>query len=286
MFHKFYNRVIILGTLIAKTALYIGSGQDSYMPSGVQGALLKDAFSQPYIPGSSIKGVLRSFLESIQDTRNSGCFMGGACTSKYSDAKGRTELSNEISMIVRKHNEKYNDELILQYVAETIAAKSCPACSLFGSSQIAGKVKIADAVLVDQTTVLKPDIRNGVAIERDTRTAKGSALYDMEAIPAGTRFQLKIIIDNLTQEDAIIFGNLLEFFALGGIFLGGRIRSGLGSVYSDGISVIITAVDENSIFPKQRESVEVDKNKIATTLPALLKNIYALPPIDRRKINV
>ena len=137
MFDKFYNRLEISGKLVATTALYIGAGQDSYMPSAVQGALLRDSQSQPYIPGSSIKGVLRSFLESVQDQENA-CYMGKTCTREYQDGKKRKTLLTEMM------NETKNDELAQKYTAETIAAIACPACRLFGSGQMAGKVKIAD----------------------------------------------------------------------------------------------------------------------------------------------
>ena len=276
MFDIFYSRVDIYGEILADTALYIGAGQDSYMPSGVQGVLVKDARSQPYIPGSSIKGVFRSFLESIQKIDGTACYMGETCTGAFRDGEKRRELLDEIS------EPGMAEEKILKLAAETLEALSCDACRLFGSGRIAGKVKIADAVLLDQINLLKPDVRNGVAIDRDTRTAVSGALYDMETVPAGTRFKLHLIADNLTDYEASLLGGLLEHFACGGLLLGGRSRSGLGNVSVENLSVQIT-VKKDGIIPARQEKIDIETLNIANSLTKMLECYFAPLPQDRRK---
>ena len=281
MFDRFYSRVDIFGELLAKTALYIGAGQDSYMPSGVQGVLIKDAQSQPYIPGSSIKGVLRSFLESIQKTDEAACFMGETCTGAYSDGDKRRELLNDI------REPGMEEEEVFKLAAETIEKLSCDSCRLFGSGRIAGKIKFADAVLVVQNNLFMPDIRNGVAIDRDTRTAKGRALFDMETIPAGTRFKLHLIADNLTCNEASLLGGLLEHFASGGLLLGGRSRSGLGNVSVENLSIQITAKNKGGVPTRLKpEPIDIDTSNIVDSLTKLLENHFAPQPQDRRKQRV
>ena len=67
MFDKFHNRLRIDAVLVAETGLHIGAGEDSYQPTAINGSVLRDASGQPYIPGSSLKGVLRAFLASVLD---------------------------------------------------------------------------------------------------------------------------------------------------------------------------------------------------------------------------
>ena len=54
----------ITGTLELLTGLHIGAGKDSIEIGGVDMPVIKDARTQePYIPGSSLKGKMRSLLE-------------------------------------------------------------------------------------------------------------------------------------------------------------------------------------------------------------------------------
>ncbi len=64
MFNTFRNRLEIIGTLSTITALRIGAGSDPE-PTGSDLPVIKDASGDPYIPGSSFKGAMRSRLESF-----------------------------------------------------------------------------------------------------------------------------------------------------------------------------------------------------------------------------
>lgn len=54
----------ITGELVLETGLHIGSGRDAVEIGGVDSPVIKHPYTQqPYIPGSSLKGKLRSLLE-------------------------------------------------------------------------------------------------------------------------------------------------------------------------------------------------------------------------------
>lgn len=54
----------IQGVLVLETGLHIGSGRDAVEIGGVDSPVIKHPYTQqPYIPGSSLKGKLRSLLE-------------------------------------------------------------------------------------------------------------------------------------------------------------------------------------------------------------------------------
>jgi CRISPR-associated RAMP protein (TIGR02581 family) len=231
MYHRFKSRVTVSATLKAETALYIGAGQESFTPMAVQGSLLKNQREEPYIPGSSLKGVLRSFLESVQEE---SCERGQQCAEKYRTRELRDETRGELS-----------EE---QFTAQ-IYRESCPACRLFGSGIMAGKLKFADAALKQPEAWMGTELRTGNAIDRDTHTAAGGALFDTEAIPSGTEFSLRIVAENLSKGEAELFSELLQYFAEGGITVGGRSRAGLGMVSLAGIEVQVSYLEKGRFAP-------------------------------------
>src|ERR1044071_5796925 len=57
------GKLILSGELHCETGLHIGAGKGSLEIGGADNPVVKDAFGLPYIPGSSLRGKLRSLLE-------------------------------------------------------------------------------------------------------------------------------------------------------------------------------------------------------------------------------
>jgi len=51
--------------IVAETPIHIGAGNESMNPVEPDNSVIKDKDGKPYIPGSSLKGALRSWLESF-----------------------------------------------------------------------------------------------------------------------------------------------------------------------------------------------------------------------------
>ena len=60
---KLVGKLILAGELHCETGLHIGAGKGSLEIGGADNPVVKDAFGLPYIPGSSLRGKLRSLLE-------------------------------------------------------------------------------------------------------------------------------------------------------------------------------------------------------------------------------
>src|ERR1700681_3098396 len=60
---KLAGKLILSGDLHCETGLHIGAGKGSLEIGGADNRVAKDAFGLPYIPGSSLRGRLRSLLE-------------------------------------------------------------------------------------------------------------------------------------------------------------------------------------------------------------------------------
>src|SRR6266704_5080075 len=60
---RFVGKLILEGDLECQTGLHIGAGKGSLEIGGADNPVVKDAFGLPYIPGSSLRGRIRSLLE-------------------------------------------------------------------------------------------------------------------------------------------------------------------------------------------------------------------------------
>src|SRR5882724_300172 len=57
------GKLILEGDLHCESGLHIGAGKGSMEIGGADNPVVKDAFGRPYVPGSSLRGKLRSLLE-------------------------------------------------------------------------------------------------------------------------------------------------------------------------------------------------------------------------------
>lgn len=221
MFERFDSRYDLRGRLITRTALHVGAG-GSLLVASSDNPIVRDANNLPYIPGSSFKGVLRGMIESMVRAISSGVKQEPwACDPLNTPCVKATDL------------EGLEDEKVSRLVeyGTNSGGQSCTVCRLFGSPWLASKVKIADLYLHDGVNWRgRVEVRDGVAIDRDTETASGGRKYDFEVAPRETAFDLHIRADNASNEElGLLFLGLREF-TNGGAWVGGNTSRGLGLV--------------------------------------------------------
>lgn len=200
-FEKLEKRIIISGTLEALTPLHIGSGKPEIEVGGVEMPVLTDPNDQPYIPGSSLKGRVRAEAERIARQK-------GIEVCKPPDVK---EMCGS-----KKRNIK----------------DFCICCRIFGTAgtiSVASKVKFRDAYPLDKVETLLE--RTGTAIDRETGTVHRGALYKIQAVPAGTKFGLEIVAENLSDEELKLLRAALK--SVEDSALGGSSTRGFGKVKMD-----------------------------------------------------
>lgn len=93
----------------------------------------------------------------------------------------------------------------------------------------ASVIAVADAAA---TVNSKPEIRDGVVIDRSSGAAAESLRYDREVIPAGTTFQLKVSVEQTETENDVLpaLVAIRDAFAAGHISIGAAATRGFGSV--------------------------------------------------------
>lgn len=224
-FYDFFDcRYVVKGRIVTMTPLHIGGATETIDPLSVDNSVAKDAFNRPVIPGSSFKGVWRSFSEQIlgnwgADDGPAPCDMvgGNPCLS---DAN--------VKDIKRNYGRKDCDRA--DGISRDIYARMCRVCRLFGGLHFAGRVTVRDLMVEPSTWPGRFDQRPGVSIDRDTRTAVTGRKFDIEIVPAGVSFGMEVLVDNPTpaQRYNALLGLLA--FSRGDIHLGGMTSRGLGKV--------------------------------------------------------
>lgn len=210
LFDTFENKYILKGVLVAVDPIHIGSSAKSSLdPVDVDSSVLKDSRGYPVIPGSSVKGVVRSWFESV--LRGAGVNVcdvldkNNYCTKKY-----EKEIKEE-------KRDKEKAELAYMY--------SCEACRLFGGREIAGKIQFKDCYLIGEPSF---ELRDGVGIDRETGAAKTSAKYDFEIISKDSEFSFYLTAENLDEKQQKYFEFIVEGLKSGDLSIGGMTTRGLG----------------------------------------------------------
>lgn len=218
-----YNEALFELELRPKTPLLIkegGSGEEALDPtlpnmSFVRIQRAREADPEVFIPGASLRGVMRSHAEKLirsinvqaacDPTQNRGdnnnSRLKSAC---FTDRPDPTKLSGA---------EAYNG--------------SCFACKLFGNTALASRVRISDLYIESEQEALLSR-RYGVAIDRVTG-AVAQGPFELEVV-TDARFRGRITLRNFTLGQLALLGATLLDIGEGLVPLGYGKSRGLGRV--------------------------------------------------------
>jgi len=163
-----------------------------------------------YLPGSSLKGVIRSHLEKICRTLRPGVvcnpfvktadvaqtqnghlvcpdFADVACSDKF-EVREKGEL--------RVGNDRWRRQKEGELSSTTVYADSCPICRLFGSTSFIGRLSIGDAYLAEGAPRPPLETRDAVGIDRLTGGAAHGAKFELQTVPSGVTFRSDILLRN------------------------------------------------------------------------------------------
>jgi len=205
-----YGRVFIESQIRAETGLHIGGAESSLSIGGVDNVVVRDPLSgRPYVPGSSLKGKMRSQMEKfhgLPQNRDIGQVTIHTCdtAAAYADCvvchiyglPGETEFSTSTRLVVR------DVQLAAESVARLDAAK---------------------------TDLPFSEVKWEVAIDRVTSAATPR---QMERVPAGAVFgPAEMVYSIYGPADVDRFANVVEGMQLlEDDYLGGSGSRGSGKV--------------------------------------------------------
>ncbi|OPX38182.1 MAG: hypothetical protein B1H11_04890 [Desulfobacteraceae bacterium 4484_190.1] len=197
-----------------------------------------------YIPGSSIKGVIRARAEKILRTLGAdacdildievGCSSRvKRCLEKLEEENGEKPSEEELARIIHKH--------------------SCPICRLFGNACLAGRIQFDDTFFYAEPDKKKLD---HVAIDRFTGGALEGKLFNEQPVICGT-LRLSFVIRNPSAFDRCLLAFLLRDLRDGLP----PIRFGYGKSKGNGVLKFVGA----TINDQEIKDISAIKNALGVT---------------------
>lgn len=217
------------GPLLIKSGIPTLSGPDMAFVK-----TWRNGTQEVYLPGSSLKGTLRSHAERIARTLNPIA----ACNPFADDGKADA-FCGKCFDARKKKNENIGNALAYQ--------ESCPICRLFGSTWFAGRLATEDAYAVGNAP--KPQQRDGVGIDRFTGGAAQGVKFDLEVITEAT-FATRLHLRNFELWQLGLLGFVLKDFADGLIRIGAAKSRGLGRVRGEVKQVRVDFLGPNAPQPQ------------------------------------
>jgi len=231
MLKRLRNECLIELDLVTEGPLLIKSGK-MFAKGAEMSAVrtMRGGDWEVYIPGSSLKGTMRSQAERIARTLADGRTSPGCC-DPFSEVEDNSRISGAScsSFLKKIKKDRGDDEL----PATEVYNKSCPVCRIFGSLSQSGRLAFDDAHLKSPKRLPDLPIRNNVAINRRTGGAAGKALYDMEVVPPTTRFGTSLYLRNFELWQLGLLAFVLRDMEEGLVKMGTAKSRGLGRVRAE-----------------------------------------------------
>lgn len=222
---KFYGKLIVEGTIECVTGMHIGTGKEVMEIGGIDIPVVRDPLSrEPYIPGSSLKGKLRSLLEKQEfAVKGTGLYID--------DYFNKTVDSGGLKI---RHHECNVDD--------------CSVCRLYGASKGKGvsenrpaRLIVSDAYLKSESKQQLENIDTGLYLTElkfeNTldRITSAASPRQIERVPRGTEFEFTLIYNQdeernselFAQDIKAIFNNLR---LLDNDAIGGNVSRGYGRI--------------------------------------------------------
>lgn len=205
---KLYGRVILTGNILAKTGLHIGGSPSALAIGGLDLPVIRDTVTQaPYIPGSSLKGKMRSLWE------------------KLNGVPQNFSIGRDVAIHVCEKAAEY---------------AHCPVCRIYGVP--GDKESSAPTRLLVRDVQLDPESLKDVRTDMPFSEVKWEAAIDrvtsaatprqIERVPAGARFKdMELVFNVFEPGDRKRFLDVLTAMQLiEDDYLGGQGSRGSGKV--------------------------------------------------------
>jgi CRISPR-associated protein Csm3 len=257
---ELYGRIFVRGDIRAVTGLHIGCGKEKLEIGGVDNSVVRDPLTnRPYIPGSSLKGKMRSLWEKMTGRKQN--FLIGRIKGK---------------------------EVRVHVCEELEAYQGCPVCPIYGvpgdkGSSNPTRLVVRDVLLSEaeadrledeaHTDLPYTEVKWEAAIDRVTSAA---VPRPMERVPAGAVFNgFEAVFSVYEEDDLKRFVNVFEAMQLlEDDYLGGQGSRGSGKVRFEGMRLFCRNRNDYATEIPWKETPEENKvgvSDVLTRKDALLK---------------
>ncbi|MDR1896381.1 MAG: type III-A CRISPR-associated RAMP protein Csm3 [Prevotellaceae bacterium] len=189
---------IVKGTITLKTGLHIGGSKSSLDIGGLDSPVIKTPQGIPYIPGSSLKGKIRSLLGLKE---------------------GSFDVKTDSDVLIKMFgSSEKGKETISRLIFRDAVLDEADFKKVFTDN---------DAILDTEYTEAKYEN----TIDRKSGTTKKGGLRQIERVPAGAKFNFEIVVSIFDDDKEDILGTLKEGIKLmEANYLGGSGSRGYGKV--------------------------------------------------------
>ena len=202
---KLTNIIEINAKLVLKTGLHIGTGDSEMHIGGIDNSVIKHPITQsPYIPGSSLKGKIRTLLE-----WRSGAVKNAPLTLNEANGQNTEAVKNILRLFGISGDTKNDKSAVEEIGVSRLAFWDC-----------ALNPEWENAIREDNQLLTEAKSEN--TIDRITSMTVNGGVRQMERVPAGAEFDFKLTLrqfegDSEELLDLILKGlRLLELDSLGG----------------------------------------------------------------------
>lgn len=240
MFDRFVSRYIIEGRLVAVTALHIGAAENVFQPGGCKNPFFRNAEGLPLIPGSSLKGAMRSFMEQYLSSESGKKMIPQGvhykrkiCNEEEPCAEPKNDEKDDELKALLKSKDKDAQRKLAEYlfgIKGKKVGKLCIICRLFGSHYSAAKFNVRDARVIEDTFQREFEMRSGVAIDRNLGISADTKYFETEVVPEGTAFSFRAVLENGDETEWEMIMQLLRAMEFALIPIGGMKSRGLGEI--------------------------------------------------------
>lgn len=280
---RLYGKLFIEADIFLKTGLTIGGDKASSEIGGIDNNVIKDANGVPYIPGSSIKGKIRSLLE-----RSTGKF--NLIIGEGDNKKSSSEYDYDVEKMITEENIDISDKSVQSGPCK---CGKCDVCVIFGTGASdcsqPTRLYVRDALLDEK---IKDDMFNKKgqfsSLELDYTESKWENIIDrltsratprnIERVPAGAIFKMEMVYNVYEKEDIDKIKVLIQGLSLlEDDYLGANGSRGYGKIQFKNIEFKLKTIDDykqnkdKSNIQKKEKISEIDIKSLIEELQKELK---------------
>jgi CRISPR-associated protein Csm3 len=235
--------VTLNGTIRLASGLHIGGGDQAMQIGSIDNPVIKHPNTrQPFIPGSSLKGKLRTLLEHKLGVSQ---FNNGNPTDAAADYRGDKTAQENAKKIAKLFG---NGDPTYRADKEKKLAKIIgPSRGVFADAMLS---KAFMESMQENGEFTLSESKSETAIDRLKGTAKGGSLRTSERVPEGIIFDFTLSVKILDQSDYALVDLLVQGLRLLELdYLGGYGSRGYGKIVFENLTMTKEGVSHSVTLP-------------------------------------
>ncbi len=285
---KLQAKLFITGQIELKTGMHIGGSTTALDIGGIDSNVIKTAHGEPYIPGSSLKGKMRSLIGRSRDLYQEGYLVIAGpqqeihmCNDTACDICnifGRTAGKKNYYLYDEKGNKKRNEKGELIKKVKIINEDSINPARLYLRDAFLDKKDFDDRKANGEFSNLELDYTEGKWENTIDRMTSAANPRQLERVPAGAKFLFAMVYNIYEDSDIENLKTVIKGMRLlQDDYLGGSGSRGYGQIEFKNINFSLKTIkeyekDNQSIILLENQTIDLDVEDLKKQIREKLKN--------------